>query len=129
MLSAQGCAHRAKDLLRAQEQRSTAKIKRLAFPAVAQVSIKQTAHGRLLQWAEPQLSVAHQERGARIIGYNVYRFRKNGFVSGHPYNKRLITTTIFLDKQIKKSRCYIVRGVIKLNNKIYETPASQTMAG
>ncbi|QQR48978.1 hypothetical protein IPF37_05470 [bacterium] len=98
------------------------KINTLNFPSVHCVKVECVGDHHLISW---QPVVVTSEIGL-LVGYEVYRLNKQGFIPRAPLNAAPLETCSYIDQAaIFYKSAYVVRAVFKKNNQQKRGPASQ----
>ncbi len=109
------------------------KVNKLSLPAVKGVKVERAELWNKISWQKVSILEVTLDKKIKkeFIGYNVYRLVNSLFVPKKTVNKFWIRGKEFLDTQAleqdlaDQSHSYLVRAVFKINDKIFEGPASQ----
>lgn len=113
-----GCAKQPKDFFSFEEdQESKADVARFQFPSVTSLAIYNEKDRAILSWK----GLMHSD----CIGYAIYRFYRNGFISNKPraFVEKYVHTWVD-EKPSSQSVHYIVRSIFKVHNVTVEGPSS-----
>lgn len=108
----------------------TPKIRRLELPSPSGFKIIKENKNVILRWKALDESKIKKDLNANFIGYNVYRFRSEGFLKNIPLNKQILSATEFIDMDVREdlNYQYAIRCVFRNSNKIIEGPFSQILS-
>lgn len=100
------------------------KINPLNFPSVRCVNVERLGDHHFISW---QPVVVASEVGI-LVGYEVYRLNKQGFISRMPLNAVPLETCNYVDQgAVFYKPAYVVRAVFRKNNQQKRGPASQVV--
>lgn len=121
-----GCGRKQRTIFYFPEQNAVRILTlQLASPKITRLC--KTSHGIHIQWLAP----AHRPNveQAELIGYNIYRLTRHGFIPKKPLNEAPITKTEFYDVSTKPSaERYAVRAIFKMHGQLHEGPTSNICA-
>ena len=121
------CGRKRRNIFSFHETKKTVSVNRLSLPAVRGVRVVSFAHGNKITW---HALTTHDitTKNTKLIGYNIYRLTKAGFVLKHALNKEPITKNEFLNRISKNSslnRAYLIRAIFKIQDETILGPASK----
>jgi hypothetical protein len=113
--------------------KETAKINRLSLPAIRGLKVFKDKGGNTqLTWLainDADLLLTNGKK-PRLVGYHVYRLVKGHFVPKQPITPQPLEKPEYIDpltRKNKKHRCYMIRGIFKIEGQIIQGPASQVV--
>ncbi len=118
-----GCGRKQPTIFNFEEAKKILKVDKLELPAVYILQPLKTREAVLLMWRM-------DSSPANLIGFNVYRFERGNVVPIHPLNEKLISNFeywdyFFDDFYKRRSYCYLVRPVFRIEEKFIEGIASK----
>lgn len=100
------------------------KINALNFPSVRCVNVECVGDHNIISW---QPVVVNREVGM-LVGYEVYRLNKQGFIPRVPLNAEPLESCSYVDQvAVFYKPAYVVRAVFRKNNQQKRGPASQVV--
>lgn len=113
------CGKKRRNFYVYEQEDSSLKINKLSLPAIKEIKLNKTAEGNHISWTSPK-------QKHKLLGYNIYRFRKGKFIRKKPFLKTSIKKTAFIDKVKSNTRwCYLVRGIFEVQKQVVEGPTSK----
>ncbi|HBS48067.1 TPA: hypothetical protein DEO28_02350 [Candidatus Dependentiae bacterium] len=132
------CGRKPRNIFVFRDKKQDININSLYFPAIKCLSLQIVDTKRVLEWGklEPSYEIEFNysnhpknefvKKNVILVGYNVYRFPRNGFANETPINRKPIKENLFQESPSKKYLwCYFVRGVFDVDGKIFVGPASK----
>lgn len=124
-----GCGRKQKNIYNFSDKTKKIKINNLSLPAVQNLSLKKISLGILVLWNPLEKeNIKLKEGEAHLLGYDIFKFKKSGFISKKPINKFICTKNNFVDQNFEESFYYLVRAVFKIQGQIIYSPSSQIIS-
>lgn len=133
ILTLSSCAQKPRSIIPAQKteiKKIIPKIRRLELPSVYGLKVSRDGCDTILSWDAIDEAKIKSKPNLKLIGYNVYRFRNDGFLKNSSLNKEVIKTIEFVDKNPRSDLIFFygVKALFEFENKVIEGPASQILS-